>query len=201
MTKDKIDHYYMDAVAYVVDVCMTNVGSKTATRLALRGKLSKPGVAAIEAQGQLRDAIHDYYSSPDRKRPVRISTTTTVVILDRSTSWIRKHRDELGYDPSHEEIELYDYEKVCSVVGGKQSYPGKEAFFIVDGKVVVGTPLRVCKFASIGDALQSGARLRAMSVEQALSMPWYDHDDKRVWGRAYVNAITRLVESTAKRPE
>lgn len=190
MTKDSIDEYYFDAVKFIVNECMAKATGE-ASRVSYRNRIMRGGETAHRAKQELREAVHDYYRP---KRPVRIDTGTAVVILNQSGKWVARHRQLLGYDSNQPDSKLYDYDRVCDALRDLPATKGERVVFLVNGQEVVGTMLRHATFATVGDALDQGVRLREISVLDALSRRWSDQEDKIIWGRAYIEAVTRLIE-------
>jgi hypothetical protein len=195
LTLDSRDDYYWKAIDFIVDRCVA-ASQRKDRRKRWSVELEEGGEAALKAQMEFRIALHEYYGP--RLRPVRINTTTAVVLLDRSGSWLLDNKSRLGYDKSQGWERLYDYDCVCAIGRTYPPVPGALVTVVVAGEKLVGTYLGMFGFASLNDALSSGARLREMTMEKALSMPWSDLREKEIWGKSYIRAITRLIEQSPR---
>lgn len=193
MPRKSLEIHYREVVEQVVDNDIRIV-SKKARKEGLRDRLGRGGEAALSAQRELRENLHDYHKK--MLRPVQIDVQTVGVILGREQDWIEDHREALGHNGKKGRGVLYDYDKVCEVAHKLPPKVGERCIFIVDGAEVVGTFLKANTFGTLHDKLDAGAVFKTIPLERALLMQWRDKDDHRIWADAYLSVMARMIAQT-----
>lgn len=184
----KNDDHYRDLVEFVIEKCLMK-SSKHASASALRHRLDQ---GEEEARREVRTALYEYCNK--QTSPVRISAGMAVVLLGRDQKWIDRHKEELGHDPRLPPDKRYSFEKLCDVLNDSPPSPGIPCVFLIDGKEVIGTFMKVMAFETLTSAMNRGAQWRRMSIEAALLLPWRNQEEHRVWADAYLRVMTRQLD-------